>query len=375
MIAGSNKSLGECMAHVLFVSHTAEHGGGELGLARYLASPMRATSAELLVLGGTGILMDEARANAIAARSLGDDVHSPTALLPRAMGLFRALTRSHAEVVVANDYHSAVLLALLPKRGKKFVYYMRNGLQRNPGRWFYWFVVTRILLRRFDAYIANSRWTLSTLPADVQAKPGYIATPVSGDSSFDVNEPVASVGLRVLTLSRLTPWKGIHVLVEALRIVHRRGGPSITLTMAGRGEPEYMVQLSAALASAEFPWRFAGSVKDIRPLLEEADVVVCPSIEPEPFGQVIVQGLASGRLVVATDEGGAREILEDSDGGFLVRADDPVALADELDRLGVMPARERFRRSEAARKSALRFDDRVAVEALDSALSAIANDS
>ena len=63
-----------------------------------------------------------------------------------------------------------------------------------------------------------------------------------------------------------------------------------------------------------------------------ADVVVSASTRPEGFGRVIAEAQAMGRPVIATDHGGAREIVLDGETGWLVPPGDPAALADAIAR-------------------------------------------
>jgi glycosyltransferase involved in cell wall biosynthesis len=65
-------------------------------------------------------------------------------------------------------------------------------------------------------------------------------------------------------------------------------------------------------------------------VLENLDILVHASITPEPFGQVILEGMAKGVPVVAADAGGIREILTNRKTGLLVPPGDAPALADEL---------------------------------------------
>lgn len=76
---------------------------------------------------------------------------------------------------------------------------------------------------------------------------------------------------------------------------------------------------------------------DVAPVLAALDVLVCPS-DHEPFGMVVLEALAAGRPVVASDTGGPSEILEDGKSGLLFRTGDPDALAAALFRVLDDPA-------------------------------------
>ena len=94
----------------------------------------------------------------------------------------------------------------------------------------------------------------------------------------------------------------------------------------------------------------AGFRGDIPQVLRAADVVVHCSVKPEPFGRVIIEGMAAGRPVVASALGGAAEIISDGLDGLLAPAGDAVALAAALNRLLADPE-ERRRLGEAAQRT------------------------
>jgi glycosyltransferase involved in cell wall biosynthesis len=75
---------------------------------------------------------------------------------------------------------------------------------------------------------------------------------------------------------------------------------------------------------------FWGFVQDIRPLLWAADIFVLPSKEPEPFGLVLLEAMASGLPVVATSSGGPLDMVT-ADTGWLVALDNPSSMLSALE--------------------------------------------
>ena len=130
---------------------------------------------------------------------------------------------------------------------------------------------------------------------------------------------------------RLTPWKGQEVLLAAL------GRPALAACHAVVvGEALFTDEdrhYAAALRErADTPAlagrvRFLGHRDDIPALMKACDVVVHTSTQPEPFGRVIVEGMLAGKPVIATDAGGAREIITHEQTGLLVPPGDAAALA------------------------------------------------
>ena len=87
-------------------------------------------------------------------------------------------------------------------------------------------------------------------------------------------------------------------------------------------------------------------------------MLVHASVVPEPFGQVVAQGLAAGVPVVAADTGGPAEMIEDGVNGFLVSAGEVISLADVLVRLAREP-QIRIEVGARGRETAARFQPEV----------------
>ncbi len=136
-------------------------------------------------------------------------------------------------------------------------------------------------------------------------------------------------GVPVIVLpGRVTRWKGHEVLIEALT---RLGDQPVHCIMVGsyEGKESYKAELEEKIARAGLTASvmFTGTANDLPSVYKIADVVVSASIDPEPFGRVMIEAQAMGRPIVATDHGGARESVLPGETGFLVTPNDPDALA------------------------------------------------
>jgi glycosyltransferase involved in cell wall biosynthesis len=154
--------------------------------------------------------------------------------------------------------------------------------------------------------------------------------------SVDLVEPV------ILLPGRLTSWKGQKILIHALAHMRHRDAVAI-LAGSAQGRTGYVAEL-AALAErlgVAHRVRMVGHIEDIASAMMLADVVVNTSTDPEAFGRTIVEAQAMGRIVVATDHGGARETIIPGETGFLVPPGDAVALAAILDAALDMPSDDR----------------------------------
>lgn len=165
-------------------------------------------------------------------------------------------------------------------------------------------------------------------------------------------------GGRILFLGRLVGWKGADVLLDAVARLRRRR-PNVRLTVAGSGDvgPEIAARITAlGLADAV---ENVGFQRDVRPLLAASDVLAHASTEPEPFGRVLLEGMAAGVPVVASRLGATGEILDDRITGRLTapgRADELAAALDEL--LGAGDERVAM-----ARRARARVEERFTVAA------------
>jgi glycosyltransferase involved in cell wall biosynthesis len=318
---------------VLFVDDSAYMGGGALALVNYLEHE----HAEVVFLRG-GPLLTRARAAGVPVSCLVN-THGRPGLYASLFPLWRVLRRSRHQVVVANSVRAAALVALARPRRGRFVFYVHEEISRHTQPRLRLAFIRRYVFRRFDAYLAVSQWVLDSIQPWVGGKPAILAPPISGSRTFEPSprESDTAGPLRILSLSRLVHWKGLHVLLAALEELVARGqGANFKLLVAGGGgqlsNRKYEQELQRTASGLPMV-EFLDEVARVGPLLQQADVLALCSVLAEPFGTVIVQALASGVYVLATDPGGAVEILGRSAAGEVLPMSDPQALADALARL------------------------------------------
>jgi glycosyltransferase involved in cell wall biosynthesis len=74
-------------------------------------------------------------------------------------------------------------------------------------------------------------------------------------------------------------------------------------------------------------------LEDIYALYKLADLVVCPAIKPEAFGRTAIEAQAMGKIVLASNIGGALETIVDGKTGFLAEAGNPLSFAQVMDKI------------------------------------------
>ena len=142
---------------------------------------------------------------------------------------------------------------------------------------------------------------------------------------------------RLLCVGRLIPVKGHIVLLRALAQARARV-PELRLDLAGHGPLEPALRAYVRELRLTDAVRFLGFVSPVQKAIEDAAVVVVPSLG-EGFGMVALEALERARPVIASDVGGLPEIVEHDVTGLVVPAGDAEALADALVALAADPDR------------------------------------
>lgn len=203
-------------------------------------------------------------------------------------------------------------------------YYVEQGISPQQGV----VVHNAVDLREFDdTRAAGEPEEDAALRAELGCRPG---------------EPLVGV------LGRLDCWKGHEYFIEAMARVARdvpsAKGLIVGELEASRRNHEYVERLRRLTASLGLESRilFTGYRRDVPRILRALDVVVLSSAEPEPFGRVVIEGMAAGRAVVATAAGGVLDVVEDRNTGLLVPPKDSTAMAQAI--LALLEDRDLARR-------------------------------
>lgn len=155
------------------------------------------------------------------------------------------------------------------------------------------------------------------------------------------------------TVARLSPEKGIDVLLRAVQRV-KRIFPAVTALVIGDGPQAAQLHRLAGELELHESVRFLGARHDVPVLNRLLDVFVLPSRE-EACPMALLEAMAAGKAVVATAVGGSPEVLTSPTDGWLVPPDDPGALADGLLMLLGDPTRRAAMGVAAQKKVAAQF--------------------
>ena len=193
----------------------------------------------------------------------------------------------------------------------------------------------RALIGRLaDAVIANSHATLATLGDGALRLPHRVI----GDS-VEVSPHARTGGAFGGTfgmLGRIAPWKGQDLFLRAFAEAFPEGSERAVIVgtpMFGEQAYERHVRELAGQLGLGERVEFRGFREDVWRELAGFDVLVHASVTAEPFGQVVLEGMAAGLPVIAPDEGGPAELIRDRATGWLFRSRDRTSLATAMRRL------------------------------------------
>ena len=139
-------------------------------------------------------------------------------------------------------------------------------------------------------------------------------------------------GIPIIMLpGRVTRWKGHELLIDSLSKL--KDVPFFCIIVGPFDDKrEFKKSLEGRIAKNNLNSKitFAGDCSDMAAAYKLSNVVVSASLDPEPFGRVIIEAQAMGCLVIASNHGGAAESIVDQKTGWLFKARDSFALANTL---------------------------------------------
>ncbi|MBC8140557.1 MAG: glycosyltransferase family 4 protein [Armatimonadetes bacterium] len=363
---------------ILYVDHTARWSGGEISLGRLLSALNPELFRPVVALAEEGPLADRLREMTIAVHIVPMDdtvrntrkdsldfggitrklfVAGPQ-IMQYAAKIAALARQENADLLHCNSLKSDIYGAIAGKMCKKpVIWHVRDFIDPT------YLPQTTVVAFRSAAKVlpthilTNSQATLECLfPTESGREKATVAHNGLAERDLLFDEPAERTtwagqdAVRIGLVGRLAHWKGQHVLVEAVKLLKadRRAGrlpddlPPVRFLIAGGalfGEEDYEAQVKAQGEPVAHCIEWLGAVKDIPALLAKLDIMVHTSVTPEPFGQVVIEGMAAGLPVIATRGGGVPEIITEGKTGMLTPMGDAAALAVAVRSLLCDPAK------------------------------------
>lgn len=363
--ASPNPSQAPAPLRVVFTDHTAQLGGAELALLRILRKLPTTLVSPSVVLFQDGPLRHAMLDSGIACsvfpapgdlldvrkESVTGAAFSKLSRLGASAGFVRSLARHLStlapDVVATNSMKAHLLAGFAAKSaGLPLLWYLHDRvaddyLPRAAVR------AVRLAASSLPTLVvANSLASLATLSprladraahawqvAHLPGPPGVIPPGVESVRPDPRTHLPPVVGI----VGRLTPWKGQDVFLRAARLVldRRPDARFLVIGAALFGEQPFADSLHhlASTLGLSHAVEFTGFVSQPQALYDRLGVLVHASTVPEPFGQVVLEGMASGVAVVAAAAGGVLEIAQHARTALLTPPGDATALAAAILRL------------------------------------------
>ena len=349
---------------ILQVLPALDEGGVERGTIEMADAITRAGATALVASAGGRMvpLLERAGARHLTLPLLTKD---PINILLNATRLRRLLDRERVDLVHARSRAPAWSASRAARASRTPFVTTWHGLYpaNIPGKRHY-----NAVMASGDRVIAISDFIAARVAAEYGVGPDRLRT-IHRGADPTVFDPALITGDRlhklaaawripdghrvVLLPGRITAWKGQGLLIEALAHIPDRN--VIAVLTGTPGKPRFtraLLARAAALGLAD-RLRLPGHCADMPAAYALADLVVAPSLRPEPFGRTVVEAQAMRRLVIAADAGGAAETIEHGLTGWRVPPADAAALAVAIEAGLHLPPETLAAFGEGARASVL----------------------
>jgi len=343
---------------VVYLDHVAQLSGGEIALLRlvphlhdvdaHVILAQDGPFADELVRAGVSVevmpLRERARGlrkDAVTARTVPLGAVLATSAFVVRLALH--LRRLRPDLVHTNSLKAGVYGSVAARlAGVPVVWHVRDRITDDYLPAMAVRGLRAIIGRLPSAVIANSHATAATLRP--HARPVVVPEAILAPT---IGAPSTPRPLTVGMIGRIAPWKGQDLFLRAFAQAFPESEERCVLVGAPLfGEEGYKRRLHELAAELGLGDRaeFRGFRADIWPELARLDMLVHASLVPEPFGQVVLEGMAAGVPVIAADAGGPAEIIEPGLSGVLYPVGKESALAHAMREL----ARDSERRARLA---------------------------
>jgi glycosyltransferase involved in cell wall biosynthesis len=366
-MGGAETSLRELLAGIRVVKPSWELFL-VLGEDGPLASIARSLKVEVIVAGFPPLLARVGDAGRGRLGTVWSLVKAAGATAGYTRKLARILGDLKPDFVHSNGFKMHLLGAWTRPPKAHLVWHIHDYVRTRP-------VMSRLLRehgKRCDAAIANSNSVaaeLRELFPHLNVTTIYNAIDLDrfapSGNRLDLDalsglRPAAPGTVRVGLVATFARWKGHKVFLQALSCLGSEspvrayviGGP-IYQTNQSQWSVEELQQEASRLGLGD-KIGFTGFLDDTAAAMRSLDVVVHASTQPEPFGMVIIEGMACGKAVIASQGGGASELFVNGENALAHRPGDATGLAEQIGRLAA-DAALRIRLGEAGRATAKRL--------------------
>jgi glycosyltransferase involved in cell wall biosynthesis len=344
---------------IVSVNHTSDVYGASRCLERLAARMVRDGHELLVVLPGPGALQAALEERGVAVclhplltivdrntiRTLRDKLALLVTFPVSVARLMWIIARFRADLVHTNGGVSLSPAFAAKLLRRPHVWQVREFFLEFPRLWSRY---ERLMFWLSDAIIAVSQAVRAQFSDRTRQKVWVVYDGLAGDEfARSAVEPEARAlrqglgvgnGRMACVIGRLK-WrrKGQEVFIRAAALLKPKYPDALYLIVgsAAPGSEDHLDRFRMLAEKLDVADRmvFTGDMQDARPVYASADVSVAPSVDPEPFGCIVMESMALGTPVIGSDAAGIAEQIVDGETGYLFKPGDEHALAAALDRL------------------------------------------
>ena len=209
------------------------------------------------------------------------------------------------------------------------------------------------IMHRGNALIANSNYTaeninkiykidkdkIDIIPRGVNTEK-FKASNFSDEEKINIKKEwkVFDQNKIILLLpARLTRWKGHEVVIKAIGLLkNEEFFKNIVCLFAGnqKGSERYIQNLKETIASLSLDdkIKLIGQVENMPLAYQVSNIILSPSIQPEPFGRIPIEAQASGKIIISSNAGAVKETIKSGQDstGFKVKPNNSEELAHQI---------------------------------------------
>lgn len=241
----------------------------------------------------------------------------------------RYLKKQRVDVLICNLNKDVRVAGLAAKFMHETVVLARHGVLLSGKKWKHKITLTKIL----DGILTNARNIKHTYQGYGWFRDGFVQVIYNGieDKShvvaFDFEESFPGKKI-VFSAGRLVEQKGFAYLIQAAAEL-RKKRDDLVFIVAGEGRLEQHLKRLVRKLNLEDSVHFWGYVKDVDPYVKGCDLFVLPSLF-EGMPNAVMEAMALGKAVIATDVNGVTELMEDNKTGLIIPPKDSKILAEAI---------------------------------------------
>lgn len=333
--------------------------GGLEVLVADLARRARTVKAHVICLESLGPLAAKLEGTPVTAECIGAP---DTPVLESARRLRRRLVELAPDVVHTHNEkaHIHAALATLGWRRPPIVHtrHGRGRVETTASRAAQWLAVKR---SRFLVCVSADAVDVARTEGATDEQVRVLLNAIDVRSYDATSYDAHAEDWRAVTVARLAPVKDLATMLKAVRLI-RDVHPTFHLDVVGDGESRPGLEQLSRDLGLEDAVTFHGASNNPRPYMARASLFMQSSIS-EGISLTLLEAMAAGLPIAATDVGGNREVVDVGTTGYLVPAQDPKALAEAAVRVLARPNEARAMSRAARGRAEQRFDlDRMVAE-------------